>query len=523
MKLKFTKLLSVLLALTLVAAMLPAGLITVRADEPTDNTIYISTADELLEFAENCALDSWSVGKTAVLTADISLSGIDFEPIPTFSGIFDGGGHTISGLELSKGSTPTGFFSRVREGALIRDLRIVGTISASGSGSGVGGVVGSNAGTLISCGFSGVISGKYSVGGVVGDNLLSGELYDCSAVGSVEGESMTGGIVGNNAGTLVNCENHAGVNTAGTDRKLSLSDISIELDLSKLNESSLLGSMNVASDTGGVAGYSSGMVMSCRNYGVVGYQHIGYNSGGIAGRSSGFVSGCENHGSVYGRKDIGGIVGQAEPYVVLNFSEDTLETLRSQLNALQRLVDRTADNAEDSSTDLSNRLSAISGVLDTASGHAEDLTDQLSDYGDGVISEINRGSDILADALDQLSAISEQVTDLSGPITKSINKLETAARKLVQAGDASSGAMDTLQWATADLTTASGLLKSGLSDLSNGTKQLRNAVETRDEAAARQALAQIEKGLEQLPQAMDLISKALDTASGALTDAKTAS
>ena len=52
MKLKFTKLLSVLLALTLVAAMLPAGLITVRADEPTDNTIYISTADELLEFAE---------------------------------------------------------------------------------------------------------------------------------------------------------------------------------------------------------------------------------------------------------------------------------------------------------------------------------------------------------------------------------------------------------------------------------------------------------------------------------------
>ena len=152
-------------------------------------------------------------------------------------------------------------------------------------------------------------------------------------------------------------------------------------------------------------------------------------------------------------------MGQAEPYVVLSFSEDTLETLRSQLNTLQRLVDRTADNADASSTDLSNRLSAISGVLDTASGHAEDLTDQLSDYGDGVISEINRGSDILADALDQLSAISEQVTDLSGPITKSINKLETAARKLVQAGDASSGAMDTLQWATADLTTASSLLK----------------------------------------------------------------
>ena len=108
MKLKFTKLLSGLLALIIIASAMQSGLL---ADDGTgsddNNMIVISNADELLEFAENCALDSWSVGKTAVLVADISLSGIDFEPIPTFSGIFDGGGHTISGLELSKGSTPT--------------------------------------------------------------------------------------------------------------------------------------------------------------------------------------------------------------------------------------------------------------------------------------------------------------------------------------------------------------------------------------------------------------------------------
>ena len=498
MKLKFTKLLSVLLALTLVAAMLPAGLITVRADEPTDNTIYISTADELLEFAENCALDSWSVGKTAVLTADISLSGIDFEPIPTFSGIFDGGGHTISGLELSKGSTPTGFFSRVREGALVRDLRIVGTISASGSGSGVGGVVGSNAGTLISCGFSGVISGKYSVGGVVGDNLLSGELYDCSAVGSVEGESMTGGIVGNNAGTLVNCENHAGVNTAGTDRKLSLSDISIELDLSKLNESSLLGSMNVASDTGGVAGYSSGMVMSCRNYGVVGYQHIGYNSGGIAGRSSGFVSGCENHGSVYGRKDIGGIVGQSEPYVTLDLSEDNISKLKRQLDELSELADSTINDVGDSSDRMVDRLSGMNGYLNSAGGTLKKLGTQVSDSADAAVGEVNRLSNVAADVVTRINSLSGTVDELALDVTEGLDKLSAATDELAETSAIGSDALRELSEASDSAASALESGRSHADKIVDGADELRSSLQIKDSEKIRRSLDKIEDGFDEL-------------------------
>ena len=485
-------------------------------------TIYINSAGDLLALAAQCSLDTWSRDKTVVLRSDISLGSTDYTPIPTFGGTFDGGGHTISGLNLSGNLSPAGLFGVLQEGAVVRDLRVSGAVQPAGGSRDVGGIAGRSGGLIENCAFSGTVSGKDGVGGIVGTNALTGTIRSCTAAGSVTGSSRTGGITGVNLGVVSSCRNDSYVNITSVDPGINLSDLDLTPSAQLLTLRSL-DTINVATDTGGIAGYSSGMLLSCVNTGIIGYQHVGYNVGGIAGRSCGYAAHCVNYGQVLGRKDIGGIVGQAEPYVVLNFSEDTLETLRSQLNTLQRLVDRTADNADASSTDLSNRLSAISGVLDTASGHAEDLTDQLSDYGDGVISEINRGSDILADALDQLSAISEQVTDLSGPITKSINKLETAARKLVQAGDASSGAMDTLQWATADLTTASSLLKSGLSDLSNGTKQLRNAVETRDEAAARQALAQIKKGLEQLPQAMDLISKALDTASGALTDAKTAS
>ena len=56
------------------------------------NQITIGTKEELLTFAQNCTLDSWSQGKTVVLTGDIDLTGTDFTPIPTFGGHFDGQG-----------------------------------------------------------------------------------------------------------------------------------------------------------------------------------------------------------------------------------------------------------------------------------------------------------------------------------------------------------------------------------------------------------------------------------------------
>ena len=46
---------------------------------------------------------------------------------------------------------------------------------------------------------------------------------------------------------------------------------------------------------------------------VSGIMNAVVNVGGIVGRTDGFVSGCINQGAVYGRKDVGGIAGQAEP------------------------------------------------------------------------------------------------------------------------------------------------------------------------------------------------------------------
>ena len=78
------------------------------------------------------------------------------------------------------------------------------------------------------------------------------------------------------------------------------------------------------SDAGGIAGFSDGTIGNCRNNAVVGYQHIGYGIGGTAGRQSGYIENCSNYGRIYGRKDVGGIVGTGRTvYCAVYFGKRT--------------------------------------------------------------------------------------------------------------------------------------------------------------------------------------------------------
>ena len=62
--------------------------------------IHIQTAEDLIELSRNCSLDTWSDGLSVILDNDLSLSDVDYDPIPIFNGRFDGGGHTIYDLSL---------------------------------------------------------------------------------------------------------------------------------------------------------------------------------------------------------------------------------------------------------------------------------------------------------------------------------------------------------------------------------------------------------------------------------------
>lgn len=166
-----------------------------------------------------------------------------------FSGVFDGSGHTISNFVYASTSDANnvGLFGYVSGGsAQIKDLGLIdpnvsagagdyvaalvgmlnggivsncyakGT-SISGTGWGVGGLVGANWGTVTNCYSSGSISGMADVGGLVGVNYST--ISNSYATGDVQADQYVGGLVGwNNLGTITCCYSSGGVsgtNNAG--------------------------------------------------------------------------------------------------------------------------------------------------------------------------------------------------------------------------------------------------------------------------------------------------------------------
>lgn len=302
----------------------------------TQETIYIQEIQDLQELAQNCALDTWSVDKTVILQNDLDLTGIAFEPIPTFGGLFDGNGHTISGLCIEQSIAPTGLFGTLQESGIIQNLNVTGTVAPSGTQEAVGGIVGKNAGTIRNVSFTGTVSGGYQVGGIAGIQETSGSMERCRVNGMVSGMQMAGGIVGYQQGTISDCVNAASVQQS--------------------EEGSLL---ETASDIGGIAGYNIGTIQDCQNTIEIGYIHIGYNIGGIAGRSSGYIENCTNEGSIYGRKDVGGIVGQAEPYIVVELSESGISKIASEADLLERALKQAQTDTTDATSQIQKRIQTM--------------------------------------------------------------------------------------------------------------------------------------------------------------------
>lgn len=506
-------------AAALLLALLLCGqlAVPVRAEREDETVLYLSSVEDLLAFSRNCSLDTWSQGKTVVLTTDLSLAGIDFAPIPTFGGTFDGGGHAITGLSLSGKYAPAGLFGVLQSTAVVKDLRASGIVEPDGTGEPVGGIAGENHGRIEHCSFSGVVTGKSSVGGIVGRNSLSGTVQGCTVSGTVLGTSMTGGIAGKNLGTLSGCENRAAVNRSSLDPGLDLSDLELDPGTELLTLRTL-DTVNIATDTGGIAGHSSGMVLSCQNTGEVGYAHTGYNVGGIVGRNCGHLFGCTNDGPVWGRKDVGGIAGQAEPYIVLDLSADLLGDIRGQLDRLQGLVDGAADNTSGSGSTLSDQLSALGTSLDSVMDHAETLTDLLSDYGDSAITEIDRGSELLWDTIDRLSGLSDKADALSASLSGTLDTLQDAMEELADASQDGTDALRELRAAVDAVKTAREELSRGIQRIQTGLKQLAQALLQGDRDAARKALGVIESGVEDLVSASGELHTALGQLAAALKE-----
>ena len=428
---KLSRFLSVIISAALAVSSVAA--LPLSAAE-SSKTYKISTAEELIEFSKLCRLDSWSKGKEFLLTTDIILTGKDFSSIPIFSGTFDGQGHSIKGVSVT-GVTGRGLFSIISENATVKNLNVVGIVRPSGSESSIGGIAGTNKGVIYNCKFSGKVAATNTVGGIVGENTSTGSVLKCTAAGTVDGEKFTGGVVGNNSGNIVQSINAASVNTTIEEKKHSLEDI----DLSTLTDvdsytkkSSSSDETSSATDTGGIAGYSTGTIFSCENSGSVGYPHVGYNIGGIAGRSSGLIINCNNCGHLNGRKDIGGIAGQMEPYLVVNINPDNMDELKDELEKLTNLIDTAINETNDDSLAINSTVESASGYLQSATDSADNIQQKLTDYGDHVTSEFDRTSAVISDAIERLDKI-------TGLIPDATNSLSTGSDRLSEAFDGLSG------------------------------------------------------------------------------------
>ena len=216
-------------------------------------------------------------GKTDIditLTGNITLTG-EWTPIGTksqpYTGTFNGGGHTITGLTVTGSDEYTGLFGRIGSGGKVMNVKLEGVQITSDIISGyVGGVAGWSYGTIEYCSVSGSVSGSGSdgyggciVGGVVGYQV-GGAITGCSSSATVKGVTIAGGIAGdaNSGASLTGCYATGSVSVANNTK-------------------------NVAS-AGGVVGYNGGSTLTAC-----------YATGSVSGSGSG-------SGTVY----VGGVTGQ---------------------------------------------------------------------------------------------------------------------------------------------------------------------------------------------------------------------
>ncbi len=309
-------------------------------------------------------------GKYFKQTANIDLSEYYWQPIGTyynrsgstsqhyFSGSYDGGGYTVSGIFTPSGSRNAcsyqGLFGYICANGSSYPITIknIGITNSNIQGyTYVGGVVGyafapsSDTLTITNCYNTGSVTGSYyGVGGVVGQavvgqagvtSIYSGTITitNCYNTGSVEGGSSVGGVVGyafapsSDTLTITNCYNTGSVEggSSGVGGVVGVAGVNSRFGTITITNCYNTGSVAGIERVGGVVGeafaYSSSTltITNCYNTGSV--TGTGNYVGGVVGRagvtssSAIYISKCANLGDITltgSSSSVGGIIGYVQ-------------------------------------------------------------------------------------------------------------------------------------------------------------------------------------------------------------------
>ena len=415
--LHWKKCLACLLAFALCAALLcvGAGASAQSAfslgDGTEDNPYQIQTVDQLKAVADD--LDAHYI-----LVADLDLGGNEgnqwtpigsFDPYAPFTGTFDGGGHTISGLYVNS-DDDAGLFGVVglsgeETEAEVKNLHVDGYVSATMDQAAsfyVGGITGfAGKGVEITdCSFSGTVKAASEVsanayaGGVVGYSF--GTISGCEVVDSAAGASKisassaktvyAGGVAGCAYGVEVTNSSFSGtVEAESTSKKVYAGGISGYLYTGEATGCTFSGTVEAGTKgsadayIGGVAGYAYGDVSNCKVVDsaagaskISAYSAKTAYAGGVAGYLTTYeVTNCTFSGTVEADAEGqgGGIYAYAGGIVGRNSTSGTISSCK--------VVDSAAGASEVSASSLRSGeekyAEAYAGGV--AGQNAKDVTD----------------------------------------------------------------------------------------------------------------------------------------------------
>ena len=181
--------------------------ITVTFQKLTSYTV--TTSEQLMDWAEEVRKGNRSLDCT--LAADITLTE-PWTPVGTtsansYTGTFDGKGHTITGLTVTGSNEYAGLFGYIGSGGTVKNVKLEDVqITSDHQYANAGGVAGYSWGNIENCSVSGSVSSNYSAGGVVGQQY-GGSITGCNTSATVNGTGGVGGVAGrtNSGATLTAC------------------------------------------------------------------------------------------------------------------------------------------------------------------------------------------------------------------------------------------------------------------------------------------------------------------------------
>ena len=165
-----------------------------------DGSYMVYNADGLLAWNKAAQKDE-SINCT--LTADIDLTGKEWTQVgtwpPGYSGIFNGQGHRITGLNFSAATTE--LFGLLNVRGVIKNLQLI-DVNLYGSSGGAAGMVDRNHGQIIACSVTGKISAYGRTSSIA--DLNYGSITACWFNGTLE-EYESGAIVRHNYAYITSC------------------------------------------------------------------------------------------------------------------------------------------------------------------------------------------------------------------------------------------------------------------------------------------------------------------------------